>query len=137
MLRWIAVGSSDNWACLEVLTFAGCLEENVTTLLQVRAAFTAISRYGREPLRPLPPLLSSDSLISSCGLPRAPKLIRLSKFLPGNTEGIKRHVYVGTEARYLVMDRVPVLVMMLYSRSTITTEVIFKNGISVASSCLA
>jgi hypothetical protein len=74
-------------------------------------------------------LLSGDSLISSYGLPRALKLMRLSKSLPGNTGRIERHVYVGIEARYLVMDRVPMLVMMMHSRSTIITEVIFKNGI--------
>jgi hypothetical protein len=135
VLRWIVAGSSDNWACLEFLTFAGCVEDNVTTLLQVCAAFKAVSRYGREPLRPLPPL-SSDSLISSCGPPHAPKLMRLSKFLPENTERIKRYGYVGTESKYRGMDRVPMLVMMLHSRSTIIREVILKNDISFASSCL-
>jgi hypothetical protein len=79
-------------------------------------------------------LLSGDSLISLNILPRALKLMRLSQSLPGNTGRLKRHVYVGTEARHLVMDRVPMLVMILHSRPAIIIEVISKNGISVASS---
>jgi hypothetical protein len=79
-------------------------------------------------------LLSGDSLISLNSLPRALKLMQLSQSLPGNTGRMKRHVYVGTEARYLIVDRVPMLVMILHSRPAIIIEVISKNGISVASS---